>query len=237
MPARLRPFAAHVPLLALAAALASTGVAAQLPQAPQGGKHAVTGKPATLRTSEAEPLWNQLTTSQQHALQPLAPHWSALSGPHKRKWIALSQNFPQMSATEQAKLHSRMTEWAGLSMQQRDQARLNFAATNQLDPHDKKASWEAYQALSDEEKRKLAARAAPKPRGAAPAIKLAPPERLTVVPAGTTRATAVHPARMPEAPVLLPAPTAVPATMQAPPSPVAPVSDAAHGTQAHATEQ
>ena len=52
-----------------------------------------------------------------------------------------------MSGAEQAKLHSRMTEWAALSPQQRTQARLNFAETKQLSPDDKKAKWEAYQAL------------------------------------------------------------------------------------------
>ena len=68
-----------------------------------------------------------------------------------------------MSGAEQAKLHSRMTEWAALSPQQRTQARLNFAETKQLSPDDKKAKWEAYQALPPEEKRKLAAGAAKPP--------------------------------------------------------------------------
>ena len=64
-----------------------------------------------------------------------------------------------MSGAEQDKLHSRMSEWAALSPQQRTQARLNFGETKRLSPDDKKAKWEAYQALPAEEKRKLAASA------------------------------------------------------------------------------
>ena len=75
-----------------------------------------------------------------------------------------------MPGAEQDKLHSRMTEWAALSPQQRTQARLNFAETKQLSPDDKKAKWEAYQALPPEEKRKLAAGAA-KPPPTAAAVK------------------------------------------------------------------
>ena len=75
-----------------------------------------------------------------------------------------------------------MTDWAALSVQQRNQARLNFAETNKLAPDDKKAQWEAYQALSAEEKQKLAAGATKKPAGAAIAIKPVAPQKMVVVP-------------------------------------------------------
>lgn len=128
-----------------------------------------------------KPLWNELTQAQRQALAPLAPKWDTVSEAQKRKWLALSQNFPRMSTAEQEKLHSRMTEWAALSPQQRTQARLNFGETKQISPDDKKAQWEAYQALSPEEKRKLAARAA-KPPATAAAIKPVPAEKLATVP-------------------------------------------------------
>jgi hypothetical protein len=127
------------------------------------------------------PLWTELTPAQQQALAPLAPKWDTVSEVQKRKWLALSQNFPKMSGAEQAKLHSRMTEWVTLSPQQRTQARLSFGETKQLSPDDKKAKWEAYQALSAEEKSKLAAGAA-KPPATAAAIKPVAPEKLAVVP-------------------------------------------------------
>jgi hypothetical protein len=124
-----------------------------------------------------------MTPAQQQALKPLQSNWGTLSEGQKRKWLAVSQNYPKMAPAEQATLHSRMTEWAGLSARQRTEARLNFAEVKQHSPDEKKAKWEAYQALSAEEKQKLAAGAKTKPQGAAPAVKPVPAQKLAVVPA------------------------------------------------------
>ena len=128
------------------------------------------------------PAWTDLNRSQQQALQPLAQRWNTLSDSQRRKWIALSLNFERLSAEEQAKLHSRMTDWAGLTVQQRTQARRNYTATKKIAPDDKKAQWEAYQALSLEEREKLAASARKPPAGAALAVKPVPAQKLVVVP-------------------------------------------------------
>ena len=128
-----------------------------------------------------KPLWSELAPAQQQALAPLSAKWDTVNDAQKRKWLALSQNFPAMSGAEQAKLHSRMSEWVALSPQQRTQARLNFGETKQLSPDDKKAKWEAYQALPAEEKRKLAA-SAPKPPATAAAVKPVSPEKLADIP-------------------------------------------------------
>ena len=105
----------------------------------------------------------------------------------KRKWIALSKNYTSLPPAEQGKLHSRMTEWVALSPQQRTQARLNFAETKALAPDDKKAKWEAYQALSPEAKQKLAAQQPVQPvMGAAPAVKPVAPAKLVTSPAAST---------------------------------------------------
>ena len=83
-------------------------------------------------------------------------------------------------------MHSRMNEWVAMSPQQRAAARLNFAKTkelsSQLTPDEKKAKWEIYQALSPEEKARLAAKASPKPAGAATAVKPVAPQKLAVTP-------------------------------------------------------
>lgn len=110
--------------------------------------------------SESHPTWAELNPQQQEALAPLAGTWRTLSEAHKRKWLALSRNYHSLPAAEQARLHSRMGEWANLSPQQRTIARMNYAATQAVPANDKKAKWEAYQALPAEEKRKLATRAA-----------------------------------------------------------------------------
>ena len=132
--------------------------------------------------TQAGARWAQLTPRQQIALTPLNKQWDALGDAHRRKWLALSNNFSSMSPQDQVRLHERMTEWAGLTAQQRSQARLVFAETKKLAPDDRKMQWEAYQTLSEDEKRKLASGAAPQPIGAATAVKPISPSKLAVVP-------------------------------------------------------
>jgi len=68
----------------------------------------------------------------------LASHWAQLSPAQKNKWLAMSNNFDNLSAKEQAILHERMADWASLSPQQRAQARLNFNETKTLGTDAKK---------------------------------------------------------------------------------------------------
>lgn len=130
----------------------------------------------------SKPLWRDLSARQQRALEPLAMQWDGLTEPHKRKWLAISRNYAKLSPAEQEVLHSRMTEWATLSNQERSQARFNFAEVKQVPVDERKAKWEAYQALSEEEKRELAARATPRP-GAAASIRPVPAQKLVPLPA------------------------------------------------------
>lgn len=139
-------------------------------------------KTAGVLKPSSKPAWQDLTPAQQLSLKPLAANWSTLDETRKRKWIAIAANYSTLSPTEQAKLHSRMNEWASLSQQQRTQARLNFARAKQVSSGKKTATWEAYQALSSDEKKKLAISAPPKPVGAAAAIKPVSPQKLTRIP-------------------------------------------------------
>lgn len=140
------------------------------------------GAPATELRSGG-PGWETLNTPQKLALYPLAERWALLSETQKRRWLALAQTFHTLPEAEQARLHERMTAWASLSAQQRNQARINFAATQGLRLDDKRSQWNAYQALSEEQKRRLAASAATKPQGAATSIQPVPPKKFTRVPA------------------------------------------------------
>jgi hypothetical protein len=133
----------------------------------------------------AGPAWSELSTPQQQALKPLAKLWPTMTAAHKRKWLAISQNFVQLSDQEQITIQSRMQEWAALSPQQRSTARLNFAGAQQLSTEDKRAKWEAYQALSPEEKQKLAAQQARPVTGGAPAIKPVSSEKLASPPSAS----------------------------------------------------
>jgi hypothetical protein len=164
--------------------LAAAGLVSTVATA-QPGKTASPAAGENAAEAPVKPFWRDLSARQQKALQPLAPYWDELTEPHKRKWLAISRDYAKLSPADQETLHSRMTEWASLTNQQRAQARLNFANVKQVPVDERKAKWEAYQALSDEEKSKLAARAATtaKPPGAAPTIRPVPAQKLAPVPA------------------------------------------------------
>jgi hypothetical protein len=175
--------------LGLFLALACTLASAQ-PAAPQAVAPAAPAKTVVAQAFTG-PSWAELSPAQRDILKPLAPTWHSLSQGHKRKWLQMTKSYPSLSVEEQAKMQSRMREWVALSPQQRAQARLNFAKTKELSKElsaeEKQAKWQAYQSLSDEEKRKLAAKAPPKPAGAAPAAKPVSPQKLATVPSGADR--------------------------------------------------
>lgn len=141
---------------------------------------------AASKTANSRPSWLELTSGQQQALAPLASNWNTLSEAQKRKWLEISKNYAVLPPEGQTTMHSRMNEWVTLSHQQRAQARLNFGKTKELSkeltPEEKKAKWLTYQALSAEEKQKLAAKASPKPAGAATALRPVAPQKLAAVP-------------------------------------------------------
>lgn len=164
-------------------------VASALPALAQDSKPAaavvkpVPNKQTT--TPSAKQEWALLTPAQQLALQPLAKSWASLSSGQKRKWLEISLNYPSLSADDKAKMHSRMSEWAALSPRARAEARLNFASTQelskQLSTQEKQAKWQAYQSLSNEEKRKLAEGGVRPPVGAALPARPVPEKKLATL--------------------------------------------------------
>jgi len=203
--AALAGLAPHVPARAITTPSAA-------PLAPPPG---VKVAQAPARPAETRPGWNELSADQKRALQPLAGTWGSLSEGQKRKWIALSRNFASLPPAEQAKMHSRMTDWVALSPQQRAQARLNFGETKNLSADDKKAKWEAYQALPEEEKRRLAAGANTRTSPTAAAVKPVPPQRLANVPRSNRESKPPRIAAGPNATEATPAAVPVPPQPQA----------------------
>lgn len=170
-------------------ALVSVWAASALPARAQPSNTAVPvakpipNKQATVTPSKQD--WALLTPAQQQALQPLAKSWASLSNGQKRKWLEISLNYPSLSPDDKAKMHSRMSEWAALSPRARAEARLNFASTielsKQLSPQEKQAKWQAYQSLSNEEKRKLAESGVRPPVGAALPARPVPEKKLATI--------------------------------------------------------
>jgi hypothetical protein len=124
--------------------------------------------------------WESLNKRQKLALAPLGGQWHELTSQQRQKWLTLSNNFFQLSDEEQLTLHGRMREWAALSPRQRSQARFHFNTTQSLSAEDKRTQWEAYQALSEQEKNKLSS--GPKPPAKSAARSFAPPSTRLVSP-------------------------------------------------------
>ena len=140
-------------------------------------------KPAPLANAVSiAPSWRELTPAQRDVLQPLAKSWDSLSVLHRRKWIALTPTYAGLSAENKEKMRARMVEWTALSPREREVARLNFVEAKKVAPSERAAGWEAYQALSPQERQKLASQAQPKPAGAAVVAKPVASNKLAVVP-------------------------------------------------------
>jgi len=171
----------------LAAALSSPAIVAQAQTGEAAGPPtpptAAAPRKAPGAKSPSQPTWQKLTPAQQQALRPLAGNWHELPEARKRKWLEISKNYHALPPAEQAMMHSRMSEWVSLSQNERTQARLNFVETKKLSPQEKAAQWQAYQALSPEEKKKLASKAPTKPTTGAAIVKpVAASDKLTKVP-------------------------------------------------------
>ena len=225
--------AACIVLTAVAAALAvqaqsATGTPAQ-PTAvdaaaatPDAGAPKAPPAPAPIPAA-----FRTLTPQQQKALAPLAKDWGGMGETQRRKWLEMVRNFHTMPPTEQERMHGRMVEWTALSYEQRTQARMNFAEASKLDAGQKKAQWEAYQALSPEERSRLTEGHAPVPTGVARAVRPVPPQRLATLPPAVTprpRPTIGVSASQFDQKTLLPQNIAAPAAARNPtaPAPVPP---------------
>lgn len=138
------------------------------------------GQPLPTASSPASlsPLWHKLKPHEKQALAPLATRWAELTEAQRSKWLSIAQQFDQKPAAEQQTMQARMAEWVALSPAQRNQARLNFGNLQNLTRDEKKSRWDEYLALSEDEKRKLSARAAGVTRTTAPSTKPQPTDRL-----------------------------------------------------------
>jgi hypothetical protein len=100
--------------------------------------------------------WPNLSPLQQTVLASLESDWNTFNQNSKVKWLKVADRYPSMSSADQERLQARMSEWSKLPQKDRRMARDNYLSSLQFPPEQKKAAWEAYQQLSEEEKQKLA---------------------------------------------------------------------------------
>jgi hypothetical protein len=117
---------------------------------------------------ESGPRWAALAPAQQQALAPLQRDWASIDANRKQKWLEVAARFPSMPAEERQRVQERMAAWAALSPAERATARWQFQETRQISPEERQARWQAYQALPETERQRLAQNAKPAARAAAP---------------------------------------------------------------------
>ena len=162
----MKPFLpARVMMVTLLGACSVWLLHASLPQ--------VQAQPAPILTSVN---WRSLSASQKAALEPLADRWPHMTPEHQRKWLAISSNYRQLSGPEQERLHERMLTWAKMSSAQRMQTRRNYDnARETLSADQRRARWDAYKNLGDDERDALMRKGNPvRLRGTAPAVQAQP---------------------------------------------------------------
>jgi hypothetical protein len=147
---------------------------------------AQTKQPATASAPKHSGNWDDLSLVQQKILAPLEEDWSYLSKERRQKWIQVANLYPKMKRAEQERLQSRMNEWAKLSQKDRRIARDNYLSSLRFPAEEKASAWQAYQQLSPEDKKKLAAQEDNKKKPTAansPTLQNRPNPAPTVTPA------------------------------------------------------
>ena len=113
---------------------------------------------------------------------PLKKMWPEINQAQKRKWLAVSRNYHDLPEQEQEKMHARMNEWVAMSPRERAHARLEYARAQTISVDERRNRWEAYQALSEEERKQLADQPLRKIKGAAIALRPAPTSKIVAPP-------------------------------------------------------
>ena len=116
----------------------------------------VHGKTTGVPEKKPDGTWEGLKPEQQKILAPLESDWDYILPDGRKKWIQLANLYPKMSEADQQRLQSRMAGWSNLSQKDRRLARENYLSSLKFPAEKKTEAWNAYQKLSDEQKKKLA---------------------------------------------------------------------------------
>ncbi|MBW6493413.1 MAG: DUF3106 domain-containing protein [Burkholderiaceae bacterium] len=101
------------------------------------------------------PLWASLGQSARDLLEPFEAQWNSWSSEEKRVWVSLAAKFPKLAPEQQAKVKSRVVEWAALTPAQRKLARANFRLARQLPSSERVSQWQRYESMTPEQRKVL----------------------------------------------------------------------------------
>lgn len=146
-------------MLTVLVAACAVGVAFEPLQAQTVNNNSATPSPNRAVNASEGPRWNDLRPAQRSALAPLQRDWATIENTSKLKWLEIAERFPSMPAEERLRIQARMSTWASLSPQERNQTRMRFQEAKAAPPDERSAQWKAYQDLPPDERKQLAERA------------------------------------------------------------------------------
>jgi hypothetical protein len=159
---------------------ASSVPAAALPGGASGTSSAGSGEgilPLASLSSDDPLAWNRLTEEERVALAPFSTQWDKFSEERKRKWMKIASRYRKLTPDAQKRLHERMAEWIRMTPDQRKVARENYQVSKSVPVEKRESAWNAYQKLTPEQKKKLAA----SEKTRRPTVVSAPPSGKTEV--------------------------------------------------------
>ncbi len=130
------------------------------PSAPPAGASPADPPASTVDATEsrpsllalAQPLWIELTPAQQAALAPFAQQWNTWPAAEKRSWVGLADSLPRMDAAKREKALHRISEWAGMTPEERRIARANYRLAKERSPDTRVSEWERYRSMTQEQR-------------------------------------------------------------------------------------
>ena len=155
-PAPMSGSAIRIVCLLLAASCVATGAWAQASSdrqtpAPIEARTAPPPERASL-VALLEPLWIDLTDTQQKALAAFEAEWNTWPTTEKKSWVALADKLPAMSRDSREKAQRRILEWANLSPEQRRIARANYRLAKERSAKQRVEEWRSYQSMTQEQR-------------------------------------------------------------------------------------
>ncbi len=100
--------------------------------------------------------WAALDNAQRNMLAPLRDDWAGMSEVQRQHWLGIVDGADRLTPEEQARLATRMRDWAALSPEARERARDQYRALRSMPPDQRERlheQWQTYQALPPEQRR------------------------------------------------------------------------------------
>lgn len=150
-----------------------------------------------LPAAEAAVPWATLNGVEREVLATLESDWTRMDTAGQQKWLKLAGRFASLRPEDQVRIRARMAEWSRLTPVERMLARQQFLDSRDWPARDRQERWQAYQALSPEQRQTLAesalARSAAASAAASPSRRVPSPSSTATTPSRAGAAVQIQP--------------------------------------------